>query len=71
MLSMKPLIIQIAKGMINDKFTKTRARRVSRIPRSRKRMKKGRTITTAGTNWVARIVTNMIRSPFNLNLEKL
>ena len=68
--SMKPLIIQIANGVTIERFTRMSPMRVSRIPRSRKRRKKGSTITTAGTNWVARIITNRTRSPRIRKREK-
>lgn len=58
MPSINPLIIQMAKGMTREILTRIRPRRVSNNPKSRKSTKKGRTITTAGTNCVAKIITN-------------
>ena len=56
--SIKPLIIQITKGVTIAKFTIISAILVSRSPSERNIRKKGRTITTAGINWVERTKKN-------------
>ena len=63
---MKPFIIQIAKGMTMARLTRISPIRVSRSPMSRNITKKGRMMTTAGTNCVARMTTSIVVSPVSL-----
>ena len=66
---MNPFSIQVANGVAKATSMMIRPQRVSRSPRSRYIMKKGRMITTAGMNWVASSRKNRLRFSTKSNRE--
>ena len=68
---MKPLIIQITKGVTMARFTTISAMpRVQQVAACRNIRKNGSTITTAGMNWVERIKKNRNLRPRIRKREK-
>lgn len=67
---MKPLIIQVTNGVTTARLTMISASRVSSNPRLRNITKNGSTTTTAGMNYVARMMKNRNLRATSWNREK-